>query len=336
MKNAFSLELLIFQIIAVIILFIIILEIQKVIRANKLEKRIGKYGIDSLDNTTFSLFDLIEKKIRNIIKTISSILNKSHFLKKISKKYNKYVNVIDTYNLKPIDFISLKIIFIVGFILILIISNIIRNELLTITQFLVAFLIGYFLLDIILILNKLFRKKQIEDDMLKAIMIMNNAFKSGRTTMQAIEVVKDELTGSVGEEFKKMYLDISYGLSLDVAFDRFARRINTEDARYISASLSILNKTGGDIVRVFSTIEKSVFNRRKLRIELKTLTASANVMFKFLTATPFIIFFVIFLLNPEYFIPLVSTTYGLIISGLIIVIFITYILLVKKVMKIKV
>ena len=336
MKNAFSLELLIFQIIAVIILFIIILEIQKVIRANKLEKRIGKYGIDSLDNTTFSLFDLIEKKIRNIIKTISSILNKSHFFKKISKKYNKYVNVIDTYNLKPIDFISLKIIFIVGFILILIISNIIRNELLTITQFLVAFLIGYFLLDIILILNKLFRKKQIEDDMLKAIMIMNNAFKSGRTTMQAIEVVKDELTGSVGEEFKKMYLDISYGLSLDVAFDRFARRINTEDARYISASLSILNKTGGDIVRVFSTIEKSVFNRRKLRIELKTLTASANVMFKFLTATPFIIFFVIFLLNPEYFIPLVSTTYGLIISGLIIVIFITYILLVKKVMKIKV
>ncbi len=336
MKNAFSLELLIFQIIAVIILFIIILEIQKVIRANKLEKRIGKYGIDSLDNTTFSLFDLIEKKIRNIIKTISSILNKSHFFKKISKKYNKYVNVIDTYNLKPIDFVSLKIIFIVGFILILIISNIIRNELLTITQFLVAFLIGYFLLDIILILNKLFRKKQIEDDMLKAIMIMNNAFKSGRTTMQAIEVVKDELTGSVGEEFKKMYLDISYGLSLDVAFDRFARRINTEDARYISASLSILNKTGGDIVRVFSTIEKSVFNRRKLRIELKTLTASANVMFKFLTATPFIIFFVIFLLNPEYFIPLVSTTYGLIISGLIIVIFITYILLVKKVMKIKV
>ena len=336
MKNAFSLELLIFQIIAVIILFIIILEIQKVIRANKLEKRIGKYGIDSLDNTTFSLFDLIEKKIRNIIKTISSILNKSHFFKKISKKYNKYVNVIDTYNLKPIDFVSLKIIFIVGFILILIISNIIRNELLTITQFLVAFLIGYFLLDIILILNKLFRKKQIEDDMLKAIMIMNNAFKSGRTTMQAIEVVKDELTGSVGEEFKKMYLDISYGLSLDVAFDRFARRINTEDARYISASLSILNKTGGDIVRVFSTIEKSVFNRRKLRIELKTLTASANVMFKFLTATPFIIFFVIFLLNPEYFIPLVSTTYGLIFSGLIIVIFITYILLVKKVMKIKV
>ena len=336
MKNAFSLELLIFQIIAVIILFIIILEIQKVIRANKLEKRIGKYGIDSLDNTTFSLFDLIEKKIRNIIKTISSILNKSHFLKKISKKYNKYVNVIDTYNLKPIDFISLKIIFIVGFILILIISNIIRNELLTITQFLVAFLIGYFLLDIILILNKLFRKKQIEDDMLKAIMIMNNAFKSGRTTMQAIEVVKDELTGPVGEEFKKMYLDISYGLSLDIAFDRFARRINTEDARYISASLSILNKTGGDIVRVFSTIEKSVFNRRKLRIELKTLTASANVMFKFLTATPFIIFFIIFLLNPEYFVPLISTTYGLIISGLIVVIFITYILLVKKVMKIKV
>lgn len=62
------------------------------------------------------------------------------------------------------------------------------------------------------------KKKQIEQDLLNAIIIMNNAFRSGRSTMQAIEIVSKELKGPIAQEFKKMHLEISYGLSLDVVF----------------------------------------------------------------------------------------------------------------------
>lgn len=336
MKITFNIELFILQLIAIIILVFIIFQILKVIKSYKLEKRIAKYGIDSLNNTTNSIFDIIIDKYNRIIKSISLVLKKSHIIKKYSKKYNQYITYFNSIKLKAIDFVSIKIIIIITFLLIIVISNIFRYREFTFIQLFTSFILGFFLPDIFLLIKKSLRKKKIDEDMLKAIIIMNNAFKSGRTTMQAIEIVKNEINGPMGEEFNKMYTDISFGLSLDVVFERFAKRINTDDARYITASLAILNKTGGDIVKVFSSIERSFFNRRKLKNELRTLTASSNVMFKFLIIAPFIIFLVIFFLNPTYFKPFISTTPGLIISGLIIILFIIYIYLVKRVMKIKV
>ena len=81
--------------------------------------------------------------------------------------------------------------------------------------------------------------------------------------MQAIEIVAKELKGPISQEFKKMHLEISYGLSLDVVFERFSKRIESEEVSYITSSLSILNKTGGNIIKVFSSIEKMLFNKRK-------------------------------------------------------------------------
>ena len=54
---------------------------------------------------------------------------------------------------------------------------------------------------------------------------------------------------------------------LDVVFDRFAKRMNLEEAEYLSSSLTILNKTGGNIIKVFASIEKMLFDKRKLKKE---------------------------------------------------------------------
>ena len=61
------------------------------------------------------------------------------------------------------------------------------------------------------------------------------------------------------EEFKKMYIDLTYGLELDVVFDRLSNRIKLDETKYMASSLVILNKTGGNIVKVFSSIERSFF-----------------------------------------------------------------------------
>ena len=82
MKITFNIELFILQLIAIIILVFIIFQILKVIKSYKLEKRIATYGIDSLNNTTNSIFDIIIDKYNRIIKSISLVLKKSHIIKK--------------------------------------------------------------------------------------------------------------------------------------------------------------------------------------------------------------------------------------------------------------
>ena len=153
--------------------------------------------------------------------------------------------------------------------------------------------------------------------------------------MQAIEIVAHELKGPIKQEFKKMHLEISYGLSLDVVFERFSKRVESEEVSYITSSLSILNKTGGNIIKVFSSIEKMLFNKRKLKQEMKSLTSSANMISKILLLMPFLFIGLITLLNPSYFLPLFNTNIGNVLLFVIIIIYILYAFIVNKIMKVR-
>ena len=336
MGEDINVSLFILQIILILVLLFILVQILMFKHATKLERRIGKYGIEPLNNSQISFFDKLINLYHKIVRNFSKFFNHSILLKKYVSRYDKYIEYSKKGKTDPMDYFSKKIILILALFIVVIIFNVLQYQNFTFFQIFLIFIIGFFTIDIILYIKEKRRQKRIEEDMLKAIIIMNNAFKSGRTTIQAIEIVKNEIPGPIGEEFRKMYVDISFGLELDVVFERFSKRIDNDDARYISASLTILNKTGGDIVKVFSSIEKSFFNRKKLQHELDTLTASSNIMFKVLVISPFVISLLIFFLNPSYFTPLFTTKIGLFITLLIIIIFVLYVYFIRKVMRIKV
>jgi len=165
---------------------------------------------------------------------------------------------------------------------------------------------------------------------------MNNSFKSGLSIMQAIYMVSKELDGPISEEFKKMYIDLSYGLNMEVVFERFTNRIDTKEARYITTSLNVLNKTGGNIVQVFASVERNSFTRKKLQDELGALAASASAIFKILVFIPPMLAMLIFMLNPTFFAPLFTSTIGWMILLIILAIYVLYIIIIRRVMKVKV
>src|SRR5699024_2409596 len=107
-----------------------------------------------------------------------------------------------------------------------------------------------------------------------------------------------------------IYMDMTYGLSLEVVFDRFYERIKLDDAKYIASSLTLLNKTGGNIIKVFGSIEKTFYDKKKLKNELNSMTASSVFVYRVLVFLPFVFVVLISILNPAYFLPLVTTTIG--------------------------
>lgn len=54
---------------------------------------------------------------------------------------------------------------------------------------------------------------------------MNNAFKAGKSTIQAVEIAKNELPEPLKYEFRKIYNDMKYGLSVDVVFKDLLREL---------------------------------------------------------------------------------------------------------------
>ena len=190
------------------------------------------------------------------------------------------------------------------------------------------------MLDILLFLNYKRKTRNIENDLLRAIIIMNNCFKAGKSTLQALQTASVELPYPLGDEFKKMYLDMKYGLSVDTVFERFARRVKLQEAVYVSSSLTVLNKTGGNIVEVFSSIERTLFDKKKLKEEMKNISSAPKIVVIILSIVPVLFIGVVYLLNPTYFNPLFSSTLGYIISAIIVIMFIIYLVTLLRTLKV--
>lgn len=328
--NIFIIQTIIMVILAGFIFYLVIYN-----KSLELERRIAKYCIDSVKDDTSSLFDILHDKYFSYVSKLSKSLSKSIFLTNYSKRYTKYITYENDKYMTAMDFISHKINISVAFVFIVIFARIVENKMPGVIDILVAFIVGFFALDIFLKIYDRFRRIKVEQDLLNAITIMNNAFRSGMSMMQAIKTVSEELSGPIAQEFKKMYLEINYGLSLDVVFERFSKRVDSEEVSYITSSLSILNKTGGNIIKVFSSIEKMLFDKRKLKQEMKSLTSSATLISRILLIMPFIFVVLISLLNSSYFMPLITTSFGNLILGIIILIYAIYVYFVIRIMKVR-
>ena len=323
------------QVFLITVFSVISLFLFRAIATSKKERRLSRFTVDALNRKKLSFFDILEIKYSNILKQISKILKKSKLFSKYSKKYEKYLDENETIRKDSMDFISNKICIALIITIITIISNILRVKTLLPIEIILIFIVGFYVSDIYLYFRGIIIKREIENDLLKAVTIMNNAFKSGRSIMQAVELVSTELDGVISDEFRKMYIDLTYGLDLKTVFNRFALRVKLDEIKYMASSLIILNKTGGDVSKVFDSIEKSFFARKKLKDELKSATSMSELVFKILIFLPILIFILVFIFNRTYFNPLFFTSIGRIILVIVLVIYVLYIIVVKRVTKLK-
>lgn len=318
-------------IIAVLLSFAFL--ILKFKRAMNNLKRISDFSIEPIKDDTPSLFETLVCYYLKIINFISSLWKKSVFLDKYAKKLDKYA-IVSTIHKDGKDILSGKIFMALAFFFIAIFSKTIQLKLLNVYEFSFPLIVGFMVLDIIYFIKYKVYRKKIENDFLSAIIVMNNAFKSGRSITQAIEIVSEEVEGEIGKEFKKMSIELSYGLSIDVVFKRFSERIKLEEVSYLTASLSILNKTGGNIVKVFTSIEKNLFNKKKLRLELDSLTGSSKLVVYLLLLVPFLFIIFVSMISPTYFLSFINTKIGNILLILMIIYYIIFIIIVRKIMKV--
>ena len=324
----FVLELVLLYILAVVFYYFMLLR-----RKIKIEERLNQFSVYKAKKET-KFFDDFFSIYDNFIKKISKFLYKLKIFDKYSLKYQKYISKEEKEEIDKMDFVSKKLLLAILFLIILITINMIKYENITLLAIIIAFVAGFYSMDLFLFAFVKITNKEQENDLLKAITIMNNSFKSGHSIMQAIKLVSVELDSPLGLEFKKMYVDLTYGLSLDVVFKRFESRVKLNDVKYITTSLTILNSTGGDIVKVFESVEKTFFNNKKLKEELKSLTASSKLLYYVLLFIPVSFVLFIYILDNTYFMPLVSSTLGYLIIIICVIIYVSYIFIVRKMMKI--
>ena len=277
------------------VLLIIYIVVSKFTKASKLSKRLENYTIEPILEHGTSVGDRLYFLGLKFLNRFSSFLEGIPGIEKLGHRYEIYAMKEEHNDSAFLEFIAIKSIcgiFFLGLYLVLCGICVYQSSIFFALFF---FLIGFFLPDVYWEINRMKRNQQIEKDLLKAMTIMENAFQVGKSITQALEIVSRELDGPLGEEFSKMTIDLRFGLDLEMVLERFYERVPMEEVHSITTSLIILNRTGGNISEVFSSIQQNFLDQRKLNEELKATTASASLVCKILMCMPFIIVLICFL-----------------------------------------
>ena len=307
-----------------IVLLFLLYSIYQLSKKEKLSSRLEKYVVKSKKEEKVFM-NLIEDNYLGFISFISWLLLKMKIFNFLALKYQKYLNTINFKYQNAIDFVSEKI-----FLLILLI---VINFLFKTNSF---YLLMIFVVIVLVIESvNAFKYKQylakLNHQFETAITIMNNAFYAGRSILQAIETVAKKSKGFLADEFQKIFDEVNIGLSVEEAFLRFAKRVNLKDAQYLAVTIGILAKSGGEINQLFVQFQKRIFHQKTIMMEIEAVTGGLKIMTGFLMAMPFVIIILIYSLNSDYFRPLLFDPLGNLIIGVCSIIYIVYLIVVRKI-----
>lgn len=130
--------------------------------------------------------------------------------------------------------------------------------------------------------------------------LMVNGLRAGYSTMQAMEAVSKELPAPINEEFRRVVQEMQLGISMDKALDNLLRRIPSEDLDFVITAVNVQREVGGPLAEILDTIAFTIRERVRIKGEIRVMTAQVKTSATILSAIPFVLFTIIWLINQEY------------------------------------
>ncbi len=140
------------------------------------------------------------------------------------------------------------------------------------------------------------RRKQVEKDSLYFFEILVLSLEAGRNIKTAIEVTTNSINSELSDEFKRVLLDVQYGMNLNEALNDLKFRIPSDTVNNIILNIREANIFGNNIVdTVFSQID---YIREKRILEMKAQISKMPVKISIVSVLFFIPLLILILLSP--------------------------------------
>lgn len=159
------------------------------------------------------------------------------------------------------------------------------------------------------------RKKQFDDQLIDALMIMSSSFRGGLSLIQSMEAVVEEMPDPIRQEFGIVLGENKMGVSLEEAMSRLYKRMPSPSLQQMISAILLARETGGNLPAIFSRIVSSIRERRKIEENLKVLTLQGKVQSLVMSGLPIAFFMLVRGTNPTYFNVMLESDIGRILLG---------------------
>lgn len=142
------------------------------------------------------------------------------------------------------------------------------------------------------------------------LQLMASSLRAGFSLLQAADASIDQLGDPMGTELRRVLVEARLGRPLELALADSAARVRSKDYDWAVMAIRIQREVGGNLAELLSTVAETMVARERLRREINTLTAEGRISSIVLAVLPVAIGFAVYILNPGYLDPLLTSTVG--------------------------
>jgi tight adherence protein B len=154
------------------------------------------------------------------------------------------------------------------------------------------------------------RMKKLEQQLPDALDLITRAVRAGHSLPLAIQLLSDEMPNPIAGEFRIVYEQVSFGVSLQQALTSMCDRVPLTDFRFFVVSVLIQRQSGGNLSELLGNLSRLIRARLKLLARVKVLSAEGRMSAWTLALMPFVIAGIMNLVNPEFMSPMWTDPLG--------------------------
>lgn len=144
----------------------------------------------------------------------------------------------------------------------------------------------------------------------EAIGLMVRAVKSGLPITESFQIVGNEIPAPVGLEFRQITDQIKLGQPLDKVMWDAAKRVGTQEMKFLVVTLSIQRETGGNLAETLENLDNILRRRRQMKLKIKAMSSEATASAMIIGALPFLMMAILTIVNPNYLMELFTKPLG--------------------------
>lgn len=282
---------------------------------------------------------LKEEKIKKQAKKIELLLSKENiprnFFDKLLSKVSLTQNLDKWIQQADVDLIATRVLLWIGLaILIWLVFSVLFGVSIWLIV-IVAVLIGYIPIYAIKFMAKR-RINKLVQQLPDVFELISQALRAGHSLASGINLVGKQLPDPAGSEFARIFHEQNLGIKIEDALTSFAERTDQLDIRFFVTAVLIQRQTGGDLAEVLDKIGSVIRERIKILGQVKALTAEGRMSGWVLSVLPFFVFFLAWMMNPDYAGVLLYQREGQYMLGAAIFFQVLGMLMIKKIVNIKV
>ena len=144
------------------------------------------------------------------------------------------------------------------------------------------------------------RRERFLAELSGAFDLMARVIRSGQSVPQAFQAVADSFEEPIATAFSRCREQQNLGLPPESAFQELAEQSGVLEMRIFAMAMLIQRQVGGNLSEVLERLAGLVREHRRMRLQIRTLTAEGRMQATVLLVLPFFLFLVMRYVNRGY------------------------------------